>query len=276
MRNLIAIICLIFVVFIRSGYAQTLLLQANGSQYAYTLFNRKLVEFDGNAFETPDCSHQDFGPHITQVYDAILRKDVFRFHIHRDEDTDRCVKFDRQRTEIKVYAKSPDWLKATEKSSFTYKWKIKVDQKFQPSKKFTHFFQLKGVGGAYGMPLLTLTARKGPRNQLDRLEVRHATHGKASKIRVAKLQPFLGKWLQVNVEVIFGTKGRFVIQIISMNENNPLLYHESNSIKMWKKDANFIRPKWGIYRSLRDKQSLRDEVINFADIEIKVNSAMGN
>ncbi|MDB3953922.1 fibronectin type III [Alphaproteobacteria bacterium] len=271
MRTLAAIICLIFVMYIRSGFAQTLFLQANGSQDAYTLINDKLVEFDGNAFETPDCSHQDFGPHITQIYDEILRKHVFRFHIHRDQDTDRCVKFDRQRTEIKVYAKSPDWMKATEESSFTYKWKFKVEQKFQPSKKFTHFFQLKSVGGAYGMPLLTLTARKGLRGKPDRLELRHATHGKASKIRVAKLQPFLGTWLQVTVEAIFGTKGKFVIQIISMNDNNPLLYYENNSLNMWKEDTDFIRPKWGIYRSLRDKQSLRDEVIDFADIEINVN-----
>ncbi|MBE89184.1 MAG: hypothetical protein CMM76_07055 [Rhodospirillaceae bacterium] len=261
---------------LRSGHAQTLFLQANGSQDAYTLINDKLVEFDGNAFETSDCSHRDFGPHITQVYDAILRKHVFRFHIHRDEDTDRCVKFDRQRTEIKVYAKSPDWMKATEQSSFAYKWKFKVDQKFQPSKKFTHFFQLKGVGGVYGTPLLTLTARKAPKGQPAKLELRHATHAKASKIRVAKLQPFLETWLQVNVEATFGSKGKLVIQIKSMNDNHTLLYYESNSLNMWKQDADFIRPKWGIYRSLRDKKSLRDEVIDFADIEIKVKSAMGN
>jgi len=275
MRALHAIIHLIFAMFVESGFAQTLFLQANGSKDAYTLINDKLVEFDGNAFETPDCSHRDFGPHITQVYDAILEKHVFRFHIHRDEDTDRCVKFDRQRTEIKVYAKSPAWMKATEQSSFTYKWKFKVDQKFQPSKKFTHFFQLKGVGGSYGMPLFTLTARKGPRGQADTFELLYATHGKANKIRVAKLKPFLGIWLQVNVEAIFGYKGKLVIQVISMNNNRTLLYYENNSLNMWKQDADFIRPKWGIYRSLKDKQSLRDEVIDFADIEINVNSAIG-
>ena len=276
MRALTALTCLIFAMCLRSGHAQTLFLQANGSQDAYTLINDKLVEFDGNAFETSDCSHRDFGPHITQVYDAILRKHVFRFHIHRDEDTDRCVKFDRQRTEIKVYDKSPDWMKATEQSSFAYKWKFKVDQKFQPSKKFTHFFQLKGVGGAYGMPLLTLTARKGPRGQPAKLELRHATHAKARKIRVEKLQPFLGTWLRINVKATFGSKGKLVIQIKSMNDNHTLMYYENNSLNMWKQDADFIRPKWGIYRSLRDKQSLRDEVIDFADIEIKVKSTMGN
>jgi hypothetical protein len=248
-----------------------LLLQANGSQNAYTVINNKLAEFNGNVIETPDCSHSDFGPHITQVYDTFLKKHVFRFHIHRDEDTDRCIKFDRQRTEIKVYDKSPDWLKATEKSKFIYQWKFKIDKKFQPSKKFTHFFQLKGKGLSYGMPLMTFTARKGSSEVLDRFEIRHAVQRKSKTIKVAKLQHFLGKWLQVNVEVNFGNKGKLVIQITSIRDNNRLLDYENNSIKMWKDYADFIRPKWGIYRSLKYKDALRDEVIDFADFVIRVN-----
>jgi len=272
MRTLAAIIGLIISLCIKTSHAQTLFLEANGSQDPYTLINDKFVEFDGNAFETPDCSHQSFGPHITQIYDQILRKYVFRFHIHRDEDTDRCVKFDRQRTEIKVYAKSPNWMKAVEKSSFSYKWKFKIDKDFQPSEKFTHFFQLKSVGGSHTMPLLTLTGRKGLRGQPDKLELRHASHGKASKIKVTELQPFLGKWLQVNVDAIFGSRGKLVIKIMSINDHHPLMHYENSSLNMWEEDADFIRPKWGIYRSLNDKQSLRDEVIDFADIQIRAKS----
>ena len=275
MKKLTTTICLTIAVLFGSGcaqnVAQTLLLQANGSQNAYNVINDKLANFNGNVIETPDCSHSDFGPHITQVYDAFLKKHVFRFHIHRDQDTDRCVKFDRQRTEIKVYDKSPDWLKATENSKFIYQWKFKIDKKFQSSKKFTHFFQLKGVGLPYGMPLMTLTARKGASEDLNRFEIRHAAQRKSNTIKVQKLQPFLGKWLQVNVEVNFGNKGKLVIQITSMKDSNRLLHYESNSIKMWKDYADFIRPKWGIYRSLKYKDALRDEAIYFADIVIRVN-----
>ena len=162
MRALTALTCLIFAMCLRSGHAQTLFLQANGSQDAYTLINDKLVEFDGNAFETSDCSHRDFGPHITQVYDAILRKHVFRFHIHRDEDTDRCVKFDRQRTEIKVYDKSPDWMKATEQSSFTYKWKFKVDQKVPTIEKVYPLFSIEGCGWRLWHAIIDIDGSEGP------------------------------------------------------------------------------------------------------------------
>ncbi|MGL1889739.1 MAG: T9SS type A sorting domain-containing protein, partial [Reichenbachiella sp.] len=39
--------------------------------------------------------------------------------------------------------------------------------------------------------------------------------------------------------------------------------------RMWKTEAAFIRPKWGIYRSLDDQASLRDEEVLFADISIE-------
>ncbi|MFK7948626.1 MAG: hypothetical protein AB8G11_13630 [Saprospiraceae bacterium] len=37
--------------------------------------------------------------------------------------------------------------------------------------------------------------------------------------------------------------------------------YSDNNIRMWKTDAEFIRPKWGIYRSLNDSTSLRDEEV---------------
>ena len=68
---------------------QTLLLQGLESQETYTVINEKLADV-GDAFEISDCSHSKFGPYITQVFDKALKKHVFRFHIHRDKDTDRC------------------------------------------------------------------------------------------------------------------------------------------------------------------------------------------
>jgi hypothetical protein len=38
---------------------------------------------------------------------------------------------------------------------------------------------------------------------------------------------------------------------------------------MWKDEADFLRPKWGIYRSLKNKNVLRDEVVDFADLKIQ-------
>lgn len=81
---------------------------ADGQTDTYTLINRTL---GGTAVETPDCSHRDFGPHITQEFDQDLGRYTFVFHIHVVPDNDRCVAFDRQRNEIKTYGPSPAYLK---------------------------------------------------------------------------------------------------------------------------------------------------------------------
>lgn len=72
-------------------------LTADGVTDTYTLINQML---GGTAEEVPDCSHPDFGPHITQAYDGDLGKYSFVFSIHVTPDNDRCVAFDRQRNEI--------------------------------------------------------------------------------------------------------------------------------------------------------------------------------
>jgi hypothetical protein len=54
--------------------------------------------------ETPDCSHPEFGPHITKAVDQELNKYVFVFNMHVTPDNDRRTNFDRQRLEIKTKA----------------------------------------------------------------------------------------------------------------------------------------------------------------------------
>ena len=52
--------------------------------------------------ETPDCSHLNFGPHLTQAPDSVLGEYVYVFNIHVVPDNDRCSATDRQRLEIKT------------------------------------------------------------------------------------------------------------------------------------------------------------------------------
>lgn len=82
-------------------------LTADGQTDTYTLINQTL---GGTAEEPPDCSHPDFGPHITQQFDCALGDFAFTFYLHVTPDNDRCVAFDRQRNEIKTYDRSPDYV----------------------------------------------------------------------------------------------------------------------------------------------------------------------
>ena len=56
-------------------FAQATLV-ADGRTDTYKLIDKSL---GGMAEETPDCSHPDFGPHITQVFDSDMGQPVFLF-----------------------------------------------------------------------------------------------------------------------------------------------------------------------------------------------------
>ena len=243
-------------------------LKATGSKNAYALINSVLAP-DGNVVETPDCGHDAFGPHITQIFDRTLNQHVFRFHIHRDHDDDRCRKADRQRTEIKVYKKSPEPLKAVQNDVHTLRWKFKLDRTFQPSRRFTHLHQIKAVGGSEaGMPLVTLSARKGRDGKPDRFELRYAEHSKQRTLHWVDLQPFLGRWLEVTERISFGENGKYSVQVTSVPTGETLFTYSTGSLRMWKSGAEFLRPKWGIYRSLKDTDNLKDEIVDFANFRI--------
>jgi len=223
-------------------------LMADGPGDTYALIASVLAP-GYTPIEVPDCSHIPFGRHIDEVFDTALNAYVFRFYLHKIEDSDRCRKFDRQRTEIKAYDKSPDNLLGVEGETVVYSWKFKMDSTFQPSYSFTHVHQLKAVGGPEAsVPLFTLTLRKA---NPDRLELRYA------------------ETTEVIETIRYGEVGMYEISIKRVDNGQVLFSYQNDSLRTWKTDADFIRPKWGIYRSLSDADNLKDEVLLFADFRIE-------
>lgn len=251
----------------KATVAQTVL-SADGPGNTYELINAVLAP-GHNAVEVPDCGHQSYGRHIEEVFDTDLNKHVFKFYIHTHEDDDRCLNFDRQRNEIKTYDKSPDNLKATFQEIVRYKWKFKLDSAFQPSSKFTHIHQIKAVGGSESsMPQITLTPRKASPNKM---QLRYAQSTSQTTVHETDLAPFLGVWVEATETILYDEvgQGRYELSIKEVATGNTIFYFNDNAIRMWKTGADFQRPKWGIYRSLDDSTSLRDESVLFADFEIE-------
>lgn len=138
---------------------------------AYQAINKAL---GGTAHETPDCSHASFGPHITELGDQELHKIVFAFHLHVTPDNDRCKAYDRQRTEIKTYGPSPDYLKSFDGDTVGFAWKFRLDEHFQPSRRFTHIHQIKAGDGDEAAPVITITPRA---DEGEILQVLHVDSG---------------------------------------------------------------------------------------------------
>ncbi|MFY0627171.1 MAG: T9SS type A sorting domain-containing protein [Reichenbachiella sp.] len=250
---------------IKNEILAQVLLEANGPGETYELINSVLAP-GYDVTETPDCVHGEFGRHIDEIFDDTLNKNVFRFSIHTSPDNDRCKKFDRQRNEIKTYDKSPDYLKGIEGEKVEYSWLFKIASDFQPSTSFTHLHQIKAVDGTEdAMPLITLTARKA---NPDRLELRYAEHLSQVTLDQVNLSELKGEWIRVIEIIEFGESGSYNVELERIGDGLIIFSYSDDDIRMWKTGASFQRPKWGIYRSLNDVGSLKNEEVLFADIRI--------
>jgi hypothetical protein len=264
MKNKLRTIYMLFCV--QVCFAQAKVLNADGPGNTYELINSVLAP-GHNAVEPPDCAHASFGRHIEEVWDKELNKYVFKFHIHAAEDNDRFKKFDRQRNEIKTYNKSQDNLIGTVGETVIYKWKFKLDANFQPSDKFTHIHQIKAYGGAYDdMPVITLTLRGGKQQHF---QVLHSDSISSIEVARANLGMFKGTWVEVTETITYGVIGRYNVVIKKVTDDSVLLTYSNNHINTWRTGAEGVRPKWGIYRSLLNRDMLRDEEVLFADFSIE-------
>jgi hypothetical protein len=244
-----------------TGISQVVL-EANGPGETYELINSVLAPgFD--VVENPECIHPEFGRHIVEVWDSELSQYVFEFYIHVTPDNDRCIMFDRQRMEIKTYDKSPANLIGVSGETVIYKWRFRLPVGFQPSSSFTHIHQIKAVGGNDSDPIFTLTPRKGTTNKLELI------HNNLTKPVIVNLAPFLGTWVEATERIkIDSLHGTYSITIKKVSDGTTLLTYTNNDLMTIRSDNAFIRPKWGIYRSLDHPADLRDEAVRFAGFSI--------
>ena len=183
----------------------------------------------------------------------------FRFLLHRDLDGDRDRQHlpgeERQRNEIKGYEGSPPAMKAVNGDSVEYTWLLKIRSKFSINKTFCHFFQLKPVGTNDEYPIATLSGALTNGNP--QLEFR--TFGEEEKrYRIADWRDCINKWLICRCQVEYSERGKVFFSVKS-TEGSIDFSHLIESFPSWKNDYSFIRPKWGIYRSLVDKKSIVNE-----------------
>jgi len=211
-------------------------------------------------------------PHIFEQFDeSIGNHFVFVIHRDADRDRDRVEITDRQRNEIKTYDKSEDAVKAYENEAMIYRWKFKIESGMALTSRFSHFFQLKAVGGDESQPIITLTGNVQSGD--DGFEVRHSPLTSTVDLARVSRDKVEGRWLTAYVRATFSEEGDFRMIVVDEVEREVIFDISEQGLDMWRGDAadHFVRPKWGIYRSLAEKESLRsdEEVVRFADFEVE-------
>ncbi|OMQ10434.1 hypothetical protein [[Flexibacter] sp. ATCC 35103] len=257
-----------------------------GGVGTYELITKALAPGTTNgSVEAPDAIHPDFGRHITEVYDNDLKKYVFEFNLHitnTPPDNEPVKgKTDRQRVEIKSFEPSPDNLKGITGETIQYKWRFKIPTGFKPTKNFTHIHQIKAVDGDDGNPLFTLTLRKmsNGSNKLELIYVKDEAT-KMTKYQTVNMSLFEGIWVEATETIKIGLKGTYDLTIKKVSDGTVLMNYSNSNIQtirtayLSKTGTNysansFIRPKWGMYRSLKDIADMKDETMRFSDFSIQ-------
>ena len=237
-------------------------LQADNSGDSYSHIDSK-----GFGHEVPDCKHPVI--HIDGEWNPLLKKYTFVFAIHRDLDDDRCINFDRQRNEIKTDASSPSSMKGFYGDQFFHRWKFFLDSAFQPSPNFCHIHQIKaGDGPDADSPLLTITPRYN--SSADRLQLIFTAPltGVTTYLAQTNLAPFKGTWIEAFETITYADTGKYNLILKRVSDDKTLLSYNCDTLALWRAGSTFIRPKWGIYRSLLSPQYLRDELGGFADFSM--------
>lgn len=256
----------------------------NSGLSAYKIIENAFAE---GAIEAPDMYPTDHVDvlHILEDTDEIVGPH-FIFLAHRDRDFNKGVESDRQRNEIKTYDKSAEPLKGYQGETMQFSWKFKVSSELELSKKFSHFFQLKAKNfnednsnGNDDQPMITLSGvdKDSTGNEL---QIRYSSGfnpdgTSTSDIYLIKTDwsSITDEWLEIKVQATFAEEGAFYMQISRIRDDALLVDISEPNIDMWRgvSSEDFVRPKWGIYRSLADADSLRpaEEKVRFADFVVE-------
>lgn len=258
----ILLLTLIFFLIPSLGGSQILLSATSDDGSGYDA-----VKAAGLDFESPDCIHTGFGPHISQEYDDEMERNIFRFHSHIVEDNDRCQVFDRVRMEIKGGPNTNPEAQHLLGSESFYRWKFKIPEAFVGSTSFCHIFQNKIKGGDDSYPVITITPRAS------KLEIIHSGGDSGEDLGElvnVDLEPFLGAWIEAYVYQFYAEEGSLHIKLKDLRTGELLVDYSNTNIDLWRDGAEYARPKWGIYR--KKVEGLKDETIDFADFCISEQS----
>ena len=243
--------------------------------------------FGEGSIEAPDLfegDHTDTA-HILEETDSTVGPH-FVFLAHRDEDFNKGVQSDRQRNEIKTYDKSDNNLLGFEGETMQFEWYFHISSEMSLTRKFSHFFQLKArndtddnTNGNDDQPVITLSAVEKDSSGKE-LQVRHSvgfnTNGSSTSdvylIRT-NFNDIADEWVKVFVQATFAEEGSFMMQITRLRDSAIVVDVNETNIDMWRgvSSDDFVRPKWGIYRSTAEIDKLRqqEERVKFADFVIR-------
>lgn len=232
----------------RPVFSETSFLIADGPAGTATY---DLMKNAGFNVENDDC--KDHVPHMTELWNDELKKNVFQFTLHKTDD-DRCQRFDRQRCELRGIGTAEQCPPGTDA---IWRWKFRLPPDYHTITNFNHIMQIKGYGNGHGSeaPIFTLTVRGSDFEIWNR-----------STKKTAPISSFLGTWVEVYMKTHIAKGGTVDIQIKRVSDGSPIVAWQGTNCDLFDNGAGYSTCKFGNYRKLTG--DLHDENVLFADWSI--------
>lgn len=218
-----------------------------------------------------NCNQNGFGGHYNEILDEELNIIVSQFQIHKTTDIVACENFGTRFNEFETISEAPKNVLGTAGETITYSWKFKFNDNFMVLKNNLDIHQLKAVGGDEAdIPLFTLTTtRKG---RFESLELRYSETDSQTILETIDITDLKGQWIAVSETITYNEIGAYDINIKTVNDAKTLLNYSDDAIRTWKSNADFIRPKWGIFKESNAHETTTEKSIVFTDFNIKENA----
>ncbi|HEX4225643.1 MAG TPA: hypothetical protein VHZ97_24980 [Pseudonocardiaceae bacterium] len=190
--------------------------------------------------------------HPDRQYVYVEGGDHYRFNIWAD-DRDTTGGGDRQRTESKGMVQGGAIQKMHNGETWVIGYDMYMPTTLHGTSKFTHIFQTK-TPSTNGGPWVTLDLTRSGSKEL--ISARAYANSGSPSIASTDLAPLRGKWVSVQWTLTIGTSGTAAFLIRNGTGSSAPIAAQGKMSKVDIPDqGDYVRPKWGIYRSVESAKS---------------------
>ncbi|MGW3567772.1 hypothetical protein ACWDSL_28620 [Streptomyces sp. NPDC000941] len=190
--------------------------------------------------------------HPDRDYVVIEDGDHYRFNIWKD-DRDTTGDGDRQRTESKGMVQGGTKLKMRDGETWSISYEMFMPTSLHGTSKFTHIFQTKTPVDNGGPYVVLDLGRSG---STETLRARAYANSGSPDIASTNLSPLRNKWITIEWTFTIGSSGKagFVARNGTGSSAPVAVQGSMSNVKIPDQD-DYVRPKWGIYRSVESASS---------------------
>ncbi|WP_194925159.1 hypothetical protein [Catenulispora pinisilvae] len=202
------------------------------------------------AFEGLEFDRGNLFPGRHGDYIIVEGGDHYRFNIWKD-DRDTTGGGDRQRTESRGMVAGGNPVKMTNGQTWNITYQMFMPDTLHGTSRFTHIFQTK-VPSTNAGPFVTLDLTRESATS-ETLRARAYANSGSPTIASAPLAPLRNQWITIQWTLTIGQSG--TARFVCLDSTGKTVADGTRHGVILPDQGDYIRPKWGIYRSVESAGS---------------------